>query len=224
MISQEHAWNDKAREELRATLRRVILGEIRLTRRSHDDILTLCREVYVENDCPESESGAFIQFAADELNRTVIQLALEKAAWPDKTDCDRLDRVEAALRDRGILLWQASPCCDTCTVGELPDRIKVIDGRYSGFRDRLRGYTFFIDQNLPDELADNTEVSVYLAYGWLSPDGSDIAPEAYEKKSLAIAREVCECLRDEGFEVDWDGDFARKIGVVVNWQRRDMLK
>jgi hypothetical protein len=51
-----------------------------------------------------------------------------------------------------------------------------------------------------------------------------MAPEAYKKNALAIAREVCECLRDEGFEVNWDGDFARKIGVSLNWQRRTMLE
>jgi hypothetical protein len=32
------------------------------------------------------------------------------------------------------------------------------------------------------------------------------------------------CLRDEGFEVNWDGDFARKIGVSLNWQRHTMLE
>ena len=153
----------------------------------------------------------------------MLRIASEKNAWPEETACDRLDRVEAALRNRGILLWQVSPCCDTCTGSELPDRIDVIESRYPGFREQVRGYAFFIDQNLPETLAETTQISVYLAYGWFSPDNSEVDPETYEKNALAIAREVCDCLRDEEFEADWDGDFARKIGVSLNWQRRSML-
>jgi hypothetical protein len=72
-------------------------------------------------------------------------------------------------------------------------------------------------------LSESTEVTVYLGYGWLSLDNSVVAPAVYEKNALGIAREVCECLRDEGFEVDWNGDFSRKIGVSINWQRRATL-
>ena len=224
VMSQEQVWNDKAREDLRTTLRRTILGEMRLAKRDHKKILEACREVYIEDECPESEQPTFIQFAADELKRADAQLASEKSAWPAVTDCDRLDRVEAALRERGILLWQVSPCCDTCTYGELPDRIAVISDRHPGFQDRIRGYAFFIDQNMPEMLADSTELSVYLGYGWVSLDKSKVAEEIYEKNALEIAREVCECLRNEAFEVDWNGDFSRKIGVSINWQHRNMLE
>jgi hypothetical protein len=223
-MSDERVWNDKSRDDLHEMLRSVILGELRLAKLDHEDILEICREVYIEDDCPEGERDGFIQFASNELNRTATRLEAEKATWPEETDCDRLDRVEAALRDQGILLWQASPCCDTCTGSELPDRINVIDGRYPDFRKLVRGYTFFIDQNVPEMLADSTFLSVYLAYGWFSPDDSQITPEVYEKNALGIAREVCECLRDEGFEPDWDGDFARKIGISLNWHRRTMLE
>jgi len=120
VMGQEHVWDDKAREHPRTTLRRVILGELRLAKRDHNDILEACDEIHVGHECPERERSTFRQFAADELKRAETQLASEKSAWPAVTDCDRLDRVEAALRERGILLWQVSPCCDTCTVGELP--------------------------------------------------------------------------------------------------------
>jgi hypothetical protein len=223
-MSNERVWNDQSRDQLRETLRRAILGELRLAKRGHEGILEACREVYIQDEAPEPEWDTFIRFAADELDRVATQLASEKTTWPEETDCDRLDRVEVALRERGILLWQVSPCCDTCTGAELPDRIDEIDCRDPGFRDRVRGYCFFIDQNLPEMLADTTDLSVFLAYGWFSPDDSEVAPENYKKNALGIAREVCECLHDEGFEPDWDGDFARKIGVSLNWQRRTMLE
>jgi len=223
VMSQEQVWDETARNDLRTSLRRAVLGETRLARLDHNEILESCRRVYLEDECPENERATFIQFAADELDRAEAQLAMEMSAWPKETDCDRLDRVEVALRERNILLWQVSPCCDTCTWGELPDRIEDINDRHPGFRDRIRGYAFFIEQNMPDMLSESTQLSVYLDYGWLSADDSKVCAEVYKTNALGIAREVCECLRDEGFEVNWDGDFARKIRVSLNWQRRDML-
>jgi hypothetical protein len=224
MIDEESTWDDIAREDLRETLRTLVLGNVRLVNTTHDDILETCREVYIEDECPEEERDLFIRFASDELEQAVAKHAADQQAWPLETDCDRLDRVEADLRDRGILLWQVSPCCDTCSGAELPERIDEIEQRYPGFRDRVRGYAFFIDQNMPEMLAESTQLSVYLAYGWFVPDGdSEIAPEVYESNALGIGREVCDCLRANGFEPDWDGDFSRKIGVSLNWQRRTML-
>jgi hypothetical protein len=100
----------------------------------------------------------------------------------------------------------------------------VIDERDPSFRGRVRGYSFFIDQNLPENLAEDSNISVYLAYGWLSKDESEVADEVYQKNALGIGREVCECLRDEGFEANWDGNLSRKIGLSLNWQRRTMLE
>jgi hypothetical protein len=223
-MGNEETWNEESRQNLRESLRRVILGELRLARRDHDNILQACREAYIQDECPENEWETFIHFATAELSRAATLHATEQATWPAETDCDRLDRVETALRNRGILLWQVSPCCDTCTRGELGDRIGVIDRRDPGFRNRIRGYAFFIDQNMPDMLSDGTDLSVYLGYGWLSPDDPEVAGEVYQKNAIGIAHEVCKSLRDEGFEVDWDGKLARKIGVSLKWQRRTLLE
>lgn len=222
-MSDEQVWTDESRDRLRETLRQVIVGELRLAKRGHEEILERYREAYIQDECPENEWDTFTQLASDELDRAATQLASEKATWPDETDCDRLDRVEIALRERGILLWQASPCCDTCSGAELPDRIEEVDRSDRGFRSRVRGFAFFIDQKLPEMLADSTQLSVYLAYGSLSPGASRVAPDVYAKAAPSIAREVCECLRVEGFEVDWDGDLSRKIGISLDWQRRTML-
>lgn len=222
-MSENSTWDDTSREELRETLRNLVCGEVRLTNSDHKDILQTCKDVYIEDECPEDEWYTFIQFAADELEQAAAKHAAEQTSWPLETDCDRLDRVEASLRDRGILLWQVSPCCDTCTGGELPDRIDEIARRHPGFRDRVRGYAFFIDQNMAEMLSESTELSVYLAYGWFSPDNSEVGPDVYERNALGVAQEVCDCLREHGFEPDWNGDFSRKIGVSLNWQRRAML-
>jgi hypothetical protein len=222
-MSNEPDWNDEAREQIRGILRWVTLGELRLARNSHDDILSICRDVYLQDACPKDEWDEFLQFADKELHRNEALIASEQATWPKVTDCDRLDDVETDLRERGIVLWQVSPCCDTCTFSELPMRIDEIDKRFPGFRERVRGYAFFIDQNMPEVLSETREVSVFLAYGWLSSDGSKVADEIYQKNALGIAHEICDCLRDHGFEPDWDGKLSNKIGVRLNWQRRTML-
>jgi Domain of unknown function (DUF6891) len=223
-MSEDSVWNEKTRSDLRETLLNLVVGEVRLAKSSRDDIIQTCREVYIEEGCPEDEWELFVRFAMDELKKAEIVHSAEQAMWPRETDCDRLDHVEATLRDRGILLWQVSPCCDTCTGAELPDRIDEIDRRYPGFRRNVRGYAFFIDQNMADMLAADTNVSVYLAYGWFSQDDSSVAPQVYERNALGIAREVCDCLRENGFEPDWDGSFSKKIGVYLNWQRRTILQ
>ncbi len=222
-MSDEQVWDDKAREELRERLRSSIRGELRLGKLEHESILQNCDEVFIE-DAPESEQEDFIRFSAEELEEAAGQLEAERETWPEETDCDRLDRVELALQERGIMLWQASPCCNTCTRSELGERIAVIEGREPGFRDRVRGYAFFIDQNLPESLADDSNISVYLGYGWLSQDEGEVPDEVYQQNALAIGHEVCKCLRDEGFEASWDGNLSRKIGLSLNWQRREMLE
>lgn len=223
-MNNERVWDEKSRADLRDRLRWVVLGELRLAKNGRADILDICREVHLSDDCPEDEVQSFIQFVSEELDRIATNLVNEKTQWPSETDCDRLDRVEAKLCKRGIVLWQASPCCDTCTLGELSDRIDVVNGRHPGFADQLRGYSFFIDQNMAESLADNTHITVCLAYGWCSPDGSEVAQDAYNQNALGIAHEVCDCLRDEGFKIEWDEDLSRKICISLNWQRRTLLE
>jgi hypothetical protein len=223
-ITEDSTWNDTARSDLRETLRNLVVGEVRLAKSDHDDIIQTCREVHIEGECPEDERESFVHFAVDELEEAEGAHLAAKKAWPPETDCDRLDYVEANLRDLGILLWQVSPCCDSCTCGELPDRIDELDQRYPGFRSKARGYAFFIDQNMAQMLEEKTDVSLYLGYGWLSQNESSIAPDVYERNALGIAREVIDCLRKHGFEPNWDGSFNKKIGVSLNWRRRTLLQ
>ncbi len=220
----DEIWDEGSREELRESIQRCVRGELRLARYDHQALLEHCRDVYMQDTCPDDEWESFLQFTTDEIEREAAKLFAEMETWPEETDCDRLDRAEQLLRDRGILLWQASPCCDTCTMGEFSDRLQVIDEQFPGLNDRLRGYTFFIDQNIPDELSEGSELTVCLGYGSISEDEADNDPEVYEKKALGIAREVCECLHAAGIKPDWDGSFSRKICITVQWQRRTLLK
>lgn len=219
----DEPWNDQARLDLQDRIRSTIRGELRMIRFSHEELLDHCSDLHLQDQCPEAECPEMLAFAATEIESVAAQLTAEISSWPVKTDSDRLDIVEQALRDRGILLWQASPCCDSCTGSELPDRIEVIAARYPGFQDRLRGYTFFIDQNLPHMLSQSSKVSVYLAYGWFTLAGTEVSPKEYEAEALNIAREVCESLRSNGFKMSWNEQLSSKISLTLNWQRRTAL-
>ncbi|MCC9607812.1 hypothetical protein LOC68_03215 [Blastopirellula sp. JC732] len=223
-MSEEVPWSDQTRRELRESISQFLLGQLRLKRNDAEEILDNCCQMFVEEGPPEEEEEDFEQFAEAELERIAAELAAEEATWPDETDCDRLDRVESKLRDQGIMLWQVSPCCDSCTVSELSYRIDEIERRFPGFKDRVRGYAFFIDQTMPEMLAEKTELTVYLGYGWISTDQAEVAPDLYEANALGIAQEVCRCLQDEGLEPNWDGSFSRKIGVSLNWRRRETIE
>ncbi len=219
-MSKEIVWGEGQRKDLKESLCDLILGELRLFKSDHPGILDICREVYIEDECPDAERQTFIQFAEQEIQKAAAELELGKSAWEPVTDCDRLDSAEKMLAEKDILLWQVSPCCDTCTGEALPDRVAEVDRRYPGFAERVRGYAFFIEQNLADMLAEDTQISVYLAYGWFLQDNPDVTDEEYEKNALDIGHEVCDCLRQHKLEVTWDGDFSKKIGVRLNWQRR----
>lgn len=213
--------------ELRILCHNKLLGRLRLFKDSPEYILELCADTCLDPDCQAVQRDTFLQFAREELHRIEEQLANERTSWAVQTDCDRLDRVEAALRRRGILLWQASPCCDSCTLGDMSQRVETTETRFPGFARGMRGYAFFIDQNVPEALEESTVLSVYFAYGALTLNeltASQASPEYADEDHLAIAREVCDCLRTNGFEVDWNGELSRKIGVCVNWQRRTRLE
>jgi hypothetical protein len=219
----DQKWDDAAREQLRQSIRDLVTGEVRLNLNEPEHILESCRESLIEEEAPEEEWDEFVRFASAQIDEAIAKHAEEQRGWPAETDCDRLDRVEEDLRQRGIVLWQVSPCCDTCSNAELPDRVDVIEQRHPGFRQSLRGYAFYIEQNLPQMLAEDTNISLCMAYGWFAPEGSEVDEATYEKNALGIAAEVRDSLSQHGFDVDWNGQLARKLGLSLNWQRRARL-
>jgi hypothetical protein len=221
-MPSDPTWNDESRAALRQSLHTAVRGNLRLAKWDHETILEDCREIHIQAACPDEEREGFVQFVIDELDRETERLVADQVDWPAETDCDRLDRVEQALLDRNIILWQASPCCDSCTMSELSDRVALLEEERPGLGDRCRGYAFFIDQDLPEELADATQLTVYLSYGWIIREDK-VPPAVYRKHAIGIAQEVCQCLKDEAFKPAWNGDLNEKITLALNWQRRTRL-
>lgn len=131
------------------------------------------------------------------------QLA-EQATWPAITDCDRLNAAFTALEAGGIVCRQHFSCCGTCGAYEIWDEVATVEeaGR------PVRGYAFYHVQD--------TESAVE-GYGLYLNYGATIEGEA---AALAIAGEIVAVLQQHGLRVDWNGQWARRIGVQLNWQRR----
>lgn len=62
---------------------------------------------------------------------------------------------------------------------------------------------------MADMLVDGTRISVYLGYGWFSPDDSDVNADDYEARALGVAREVCDCPR-KGFQSELGRKFFQQ--------------
>lgn len=212
----------REREALRESLATFVVGEVRLAKNSDETILDFCGE-RIQDEFPPEETGATLEWATERLQNARRQHASESNAWPETTDCDRLDRAESALLDDGILLWQASPCCDNCTLAELPDRLAWLEEQHPGFSARMQGYAFFLDQNMPEELGEGTQIAVLLGYGWKPAKGETPDDETYQKHAVRIGQQVRKRLEEQNLPVDWDGSLSKKMGLSLDWKRRGSL-
>jgi hypothetical protein len=77
-VTEDSTWNDTSRDDLRESLRNRVLGELRLAKSHHGDIIQLCREVYIDDECPEDEREAFIRFAREELDKAATKHSMEQ--------------------------------------------------------------------------------------------------------------------------------------------------
>jgi hypothetical protein len=127
-----------------------------------------------------------------------------KRAWPQVTDCDRLDVAFEELNERGILARHHWWCCQTCGHGAMPDERAAVLAA-GGV---ARGYAFY---HVQDTEAAVDGAGVCLAYG---------AFEDGDAPTLAIAHEVVDVLQKHGLTVRWDGSVKRRITVDLVWQRR----
>ena len=219
-MAEPDEWNDASREEFRERVRRTIRGELRLSRYAREELIETCVVESIEEEAPEGEAEELQAFAEAYLWEAAAELDAEREGWPETTDVDRLDRAEAMLQEKGILFWQVSPCCDNCTLAELGERIGEVEEDDPDFPDRVRGYAFYIDQSLPDSLADGSRIELCIGYGWLAAGEIEVPEEEQGPLCLGIGREVFDALKQVGFEPEWDGNLDKKIQVAVDWKCR----
>jgi hypothetical protein len=131
----------------------------------------------------------------------------DQAAWPDRTDCDRLDEAFAELETRGIVCRQNFSCCGNCGSGEIWGEMRQVEE--SGHP--VRGYAFYHMQDTESGVECG---HLYLGYG---------AKDEGEHAALAVAQEIIEVLSAHGLTTNWNGSWRQRIGVTIDWKRRRPL-
>lgn len=130
------------------------------------------------------------------VRRAEVRLAEEATAWPETTDCDRLERAFATLRQRGVLLLE--DCGLTMSELSYEAGARAEDG--------FVGWVGFHGQD--------TERAV-------DGGGLHLAFESAEGDTAGFGAQVVDALRDAGLSVEWDGSADRRILVTpLRWQRR----
>lgn len=137
---------------------------------------------------------------------TLAKKRIAETQWPQTTDCDKLDRAFARLHEQGI-------CALHCTGDTQDDGFEAVSDALEEEgvpEDRYHGYCFYYSQDIDHAL---DEEGLLLAYGDI--DRND------KKACIAVGQLICEALRQEGLEVQWDGSTKQRIGLPqLRWQRR----
>jgi hypothetical protein len=129
----------------------------------------------------------------------------EQESWPKVTDCDRLDRAFAALRDTGILAIHNAGYTPSEGIDEMSEQYHEAGGEES----RIVGYCFYHLQDMEYALKHR---SLGLAYGAIDGD---------RERGVGIGKRVREELGSAGLRVEWSGSIDDKMDIVgFNWQRR----
>ena len=138
------------------------------------------------------------------LEEVVAEQRVREAQWPAVTDWDRFDAAFAALEENGIVCRHNFSCCGTCAAGEIWDEIKAE-------RDKGREIVGCAHYNMQDTDSAVEGYGVYLSYGSVLEG---------ERAAVSIGHEIAEAMRGQGLEVGWDGTWAKRIFVKMEWQRR----
>ena len=141
--------------------------------------------------------------------RRVLAEAMEEQrrreeAWPAVTDWDRFAAAFAALEEKGIVCRHNFSCCGTCAAGEIWDEIKAE-------REKGREIVGCAHYNMQDTDGAVEGYGIYLSYGSVLEG---------ERAAVSIGHEIAEAMRGQGLEVGWDGTWAKRIFVKMEWQRR----
>lgn len=157
-------------------------------------------------------AAALGPFDADKVRTTAArELAKKRRAeqgWPQTTDVDKLERAFARLHEQGVCALHCAGDTQEQGIEAVADVLTDDDTP----EDRYHGYCFYYSQDVEGAI-DNQGLP--LAHGHVDRS------EAEEAQHVAVARAICEALRQEGLEVDWNGSTKRRINLPsFRWQRR----
>jgi hypothetical protein len=157
----------------------------------------------------EDAEGEGESIAPAELARIVdselrVKREAEKA-WPERTDCDKLDQAFAELERGKIIALQNVGFTQTDGFAVCCEEYE----RRGEARSGVIGFCFYTFQDL------ERGVGGYgIDFGFGATDGETEA-------SVAVGQAICGALTGQGFEVDWDGSTGRRPRLrAIDWKRR----
>jgi hypothetical protein len=129
----------------------------------------------------------------------------QQLEWPEKTDCDRLDEVFAALERLGIIALQNAGYTQSDGMEDVSEAWRSRGGENSG----IVGYCFYHGQDLERVVKGE---SLHLTFGDIHGD---------DAKGVGIGITICRVFKQHGFAVEWDGDVKTRIQITdIDWKRR----
>lgn len=160
-----------------------------------------CEEIYEPGELDPEEVEAAVDAA-------FARLEAEKAGWPEVTDCDRLDAVFAALRQRGIVALQNAGITQSDGYSDCSEEFASLSAQQ---RSRVIGYCFYHWQDVEHAVEGR---GLFLAFG-------PVDPKQEKTHGPAVGRVVVEELQKAGFATAWDGTFGARILIPkLDWKRR----
>lgn len=158
-----------------------------------------CEEMYEPGELAEEE-------VTSEIDHAFSRLAAEMVSWPPITDCDKLDTVFRKLNNRGIVALQNAG--NTQSDG-YDDCMEIYHEALN--KNELHGYCYYHGQDLDRAVRGE---GLFFAFGPMNPDEE-------EAKGPVIGQIIKEELEHEGFIVDWNGTFNKRIHVTnIVWRKR----
>jgi hypothetical protein len=166
-----------------------------------DEMVDEAVDVFADTTLPQASLRAAATIVAE---RAVAEHLAQQKAWPERTDCDRLDAAFASLESAGIVARQHFSCCGSCGATEIHDEMDRVakDGS------TVRGYTFFHVQDTEHAVEGE---SLFLSYG---------APDRDRDRAVEVGHEVVAALKEQGLHPAWNGRHANRIGLPIVWRRR----
>lgn len=181
-----------------------IFNQVRMGFLSIDEIKENIMEEIEDNEFEDEISEAW---AFEKIDEEYQKLLAESKQWTNPTDTEKLIKAFDELCDQNIIALHNAGY--TTSDGEY--EVVEVERELRENEVESDGYCFYHEQDLARAI-DPENPSLYIAFQKV--DNSD------EETTIIVGNKVAEVLKNNGFEINWDGSAKRKIEIPgFKWQQ-----
>lgn len=181
-----------------------IFNQVRMGFLSIDEIKENIMEEIEDNEFEDEISEAW---AFEKIDEEYQKLLAESKQWINPTDTEKLIKAFDELCDQNIIALHNAGY--TTSDGEY--EVVEVERELRENEVESDGYCFYHEQDLARAI-DPKDPSLYIAFQKV--DNSD------EETTISVGNKVAEVLKNNGFEINWDGSAKRKIEIPgFKWQQ-----